>query len=90
MSVGEKGQVTLGIINHENKAVTYRIEVEINGVSNNVIDNITLENGQKWENEVSFIPKVADNNSEVEFYIYQGADTHPLFKPLNLWINVSN
>jgi len=90
LSIGEQGQVTLGIINHENNEITYRIEVEINGVSNNVIDNITLENGQKWENEVSFIPKVADNNSEVDFYIYKGADTQPLFKPLNLSINVSN
>ena len=90
LSIGQQGQVTLGIVNHEYNEITYRIEVKINGVSNNIIDNITLDNGQKWENEVSFIPKVEDSNSEVEFYIYMGADTQPLFKPLNLWINVSN
>ena len=38
-----------------------------NGVKNNEIDGITLTQGTKWENAVSFTPQAVGDNQKAEF-----------------------
>ena len=85
---GKSAQVTVGIVNHEQKVTNYRIEVHINGVKNNEITGITLNPDEKWENPVTFTVNQAGTNQKVEFFLYHDSDVQPYLKPLLLWINV--
>jgi uncharacterized membrane protein len=89
LHVGQTGNVIVGIVNDDHETVTYRVEVTIGGVKNNEIDGITLAQGTKWQNDVSFTPQVLGNNQKVEFSLYRGEETAPLFEPLYLWVNIT-
>ena len=87
----EEGKVIVGIVNQEHETVSYRIgvEVRIDRVGNNEVKTIVLEHAAKWESEVSFVPKMAGENQEVQLLLYRNEDTEPCFKPLHSLINVT-
>ena len=86
--VGQEAKVIVGIANSEHEAVSYRVEVRIDGIKNNEVEGITLEHGERWENEVTFIPEVAGSNQRVKFLLYKDGEAEPYFKPLHLWLDV--
>jgi len=86
--LGDAPDVIVGINNNEHKTVTYRVVVTIDGIKNNEVDGISLVQGTKWENKVSFTPQTVGDNQRVEFFIYKADETAPLFEPLAMWINV--
>jgi len=95
LKVGEEGRVILGIVNHEQEEASYTVEVWIDGekaklrVEGEDKDEISvgLENEEKWEKEVGFVPQTAGKNQTVEFVLYK--DAEPYFEePLHLWIDV--
>jgi len=88
LEVGEEGKVMIGMVNHEQHTVTYRVDVTINNVKNNEVGPIFLEDEAKWEDEVTFIPQVAGENQKVEFLLYKGGQVEPYIETLHLWINV--
>jgi uncharacterized membrane protein len=88
LRVGESGQVLVGIINHEYATATYRLEVQVDGTTNNVVEDITLPQGGKWENEVIFTPEKQESSCEVEFFLYKNDETSPLLDPLRLFVQV--
>ena len=88
--VGEEARVIVGIINHENKETTYRVEVVIEGERSNEVEPIVLADEQKWEEMVSFTPSRAGQKQRVEFLLYKNGQTEPYLKPLFLWIDVTD
>lgn len=88
LKAGEKGQVTVAIINHENKTETYRVEVRIDGVINNEAGPITLLPEDRWENEVGFTPVQTGDNRKVEFLLYWNNGSEQYMNPLHLWVDV--
>ena len=95
LKVGEEGRVILGIVNHEQERVSYKVEVWINGeqaelrVGEEDRDEIRvdLEHEEKWEKEVGFVPQKAGEKQKVEFVLYK--DGEPYFEePLYLWVDV--
>jgi len=88
IQAGQSIPITIGIVNHEQKTTTYRIEVRINGVKNDEVAGIILNPEEKWENPVTFMPQQAGDNQKVEFILYHDEDSNPYLKPLLLWINV--
>lgn len=85
--VGEEGKVLAGIINREREIATYWVEVAIDGVKNNELGTVTLEDGEKWEGIVGFTPDKAGDNQKVEFQLYrQGWEG--VYQRLRLWVNV--
>ena len=88
IQVGKSTQVTVGIVNHEQKVTNYRIEVQVNGIINNEVTGIVLNPDEKWENPVTFTANQAGTNQKVEFFLYHASDEQPYLKPLLLWINV--
>jgi uncharacterized membrane protein len=86
--VGEEGSVIVGISNNENKTVSYRVEVRIDGDKNNEIGPIVLEHDEGWEREMSFVPQVLGENQKVEFLLYKNGEASPCLKPLYLWVDV--
>jgi len=89
ISVGEEVRVIVGIVNHEHKVVSYRIEVRINGVKNTEVKAVELANEQQWEEIVSFTPNKAGDNQKVEFLLFKNGETEPSLNSLHLWVNVT-
>ncbi len=85
--VGEEGKVIVGIVNHEYQETDYRVVVRSDGMENEVIESVVLEQGEQWEQEVSFIPEKAGEKQKVEFLLFKAGDTEP-YDSLLLLINV--
>jgi len=88
LKVGEEGKVIVGIINHEHQPVTYRVNVIIDGEKGSEIEPVVLEHDEKWEEEISFVPKVAGQNQKVDFLLHKNGEAKPYLEPLRLWLNV--
>lgn len=85
--VGGEVGVIVGIINQEHKTMSYRLEVRIEGVKNNETELPVLEQGEKWQEVVSFIPDETGDNQKVELLLYKdGKSESPL--ELHLWVDV--
>jgi len=87
--VGQEGKIIVGIINHEHKVVSYRVEVKIDGVKKNEVGAIVLAHEEKWEEMVSFTQDKAGDNQEVEFLLYKNGEVEPSLSPLHLRIDVT-
>jgi uncharacterized membrane protein len=88
LRVGEEGEVTVVIVNHEGEEVSYRVEVTIDSRKNTEIGPVVLIDEQKWEGEVSFVPEVAGERQKVEFLLYRDGEVEPCLEPLYLWVDV--
>jgi uncharacterized membrane protein len=88
LKVGEKGEVIVGIVNHEGKEVSYRVEVVVGSRESTEVGPVVLVDEQKWEGEVSFVPEVAGENQKVEFLLYKDGEVEPCLEPLHLWVDV--
>ncbi len=89
LKVGEEGRIIVGIVNYEQREVSYRVEVVINNKKSYDIGPIVLANEEKWEAKVGFVPEVAGENQKVEFMLYKDGEFEPYLGPLHLWIDVS-
>jgi len=85
---GEKGMVTIGIVNHEYATQSYRVEVRINGEKDKEIAPIVLQNGKEWTQEVSFMPRKTGGGQRVEFMLFLSGDIEPYLEALSLQVNV--
>ena len=88
LSIGETSNVTVGIVNHEQKQVSYQVKVLIDSEENGEAGSILLGDGEKWEGEMALIPKVPGDNQKVEFLLFKGDETVIPANSLHLWINV--
>jgi len=87
LKVGEESSVIMGIINREQQAVSYRVEVRIDGVSNNQAGPLELAPDEKWEKIVSFTPDKSGDDIKVEFLLYKNGHSESYLE-LHLWIDV--
>jgi uncharacterized membrane protein len=88
LTVGEEGELLVGIVNNEYEVVDYRVEARIDGIKNTEITGITLGHEEKWEQEVSFFPEKAGDDQKLEFLLYKDGELEPCLDPLRLWIDV--
>jgi uncharacterized membrane protein len=88
LNEGEEGSVIVGIINNEHEKVSYRVEIEINGINDNQPRIALLEQSEKWEQEISFIPEMIGANQSIEFVLYKNEEIEPYLEPLRLWFDV--
>jgi len=87
LTVGEEGKVMVGIINKEYEAVTYRVEVRINGIVSTEVEPLMLKHDEKWEEIVRFTPDRTGDKQKVEFLLYkQGQDE--VYRRLRVWVDV--
>jgi uncharacterized membrane protein len=89
---GEKGTVTVGIINHEYRTVDYTMDVRLENHSLSLPENqrkISLENNMSWEEPVTFIPPLEGKNMKLEFLLFNETDKTTPYRDLHLWINVT-
>ena len=91
------GAITVGIINNEQAATTYTVQVVVDGTSVGVevegaklagIGPVTLQNGEKYEKLIGFAPQHTGDSQRVDFVLL--VDGKPYFTdPPHIWINVA-
>ena len=78
--VGKEAKVIVGIINREHEAVSYSVEIKINGVINNKVGPVKLNHNEPWEEAVSFTPDRIGSKQQVEFMFYSYKKGEPVFE----------
>ena len=84
---GQGARVILGVINHENEAIAYKIQITLDGKDILRIDPFTLNAEQKREQEVAITPIEEGDKQELEFLLYKG-DSSDVYESVHLWIDV--
>ena len=85
--LGESAVVGLGIVNHEQAVVDYRVEIAIDGEKVREIAPIVLDHEEKWEGEAIFIASKVGPSQRVSFLLYK-ADSVEVYLELHLWVDV--
>jgi uncharacterized membrane protein len=86
---GETVHLIAVVVNHEYESTAYRIEIEIDGEVMKQAAIGKLDNGQKWQNQIDFVPQKQGRNQKVEFYLYKNGMEKPYFDtPLHMYIDV--
>ncbi len=77
--LGEEIGLFVGIINREHKETRYRLVISIDGEKSLQVEQVVLDNQEKWEQKVFFTPTKVGENQEVKFLLVkQGYDQNPL------------
>ena len=86
LAVGEPLKAIAGIVNQEQEAVIYRIEVTINQVKTNDVGPLVLAQGETRQEPLTFQP-VAGDNQTIAFLLYRtGQDG--VYKSASILVNV--
>ncbi len=86
--VGEEGKVIIGIINNEYQNLYYYVEIWSAEAQIGELEPVLLLHEQKWEGEVSFVPKTAGGDQKVEFQLYKEGQTE-VSQSLHLWVDIT-
>lgn len=86
---GETGRVIIGVVNHEWEEENYSLVLELENDSINRVDNIVLNHGENWINEVTFQPQITGENLKLQFLLYR-SDNLEVYGDLHLWIDVTS
>lgn len=86
LTSGESGNLTIGIVNHENKLTSYHLVVTIDGaVQTDQI--VTLNNQQTMQIPFNFT--APPGSKELNFILYKLPDNNNVYHHLNLALNVT-
>lgn len=96
LSVGEEGEVIIGVVNHEYAQVTYQLEVRQDGA---VIgeEYIALEHNETWESPFTFKAMKKGEDQKLEFLLFKNPieksvygeeDKKEPYRSLHLWVDV--
>jgi uncharacterized membrane protein len=86
LTVGETGNITIGVVNHEHQTVNYILRIDQDGKS---IDekNLTIKNGEKLLIPFNFTA-TTNGMGKIEFNLYKLPDQKNIYRSLYLQINV--
>ena len=91
LTVGDEGEVIIGVVNHEYASITYWLEVKLNET---VIDEeeLCLEHNETWEQPFFFEATEKGEDQKVEFLLYrdhnESDETGEPYRSLHLWVDV--
>jgi uncharacterized membrane protein len=87
ISLNEAGNVTIGIVNHEDRTTSYNLITSLNGVAISN-QNYTLENNETKNISFSFTPTTTGNNQTLTFNLYKLPNNGTVYRSVFLHINV--
>ena len=76
----------MGIANHEYAQTNYNIKVVLD---KDVLtsEDLTLNYGETWENNVTFVPNKEGKNMQLEFWLFKDNNFTEPYRRLYLWVN---
>ncbi len=87
--LGEAVDIIIGVVNHEYKPTSYRVDITLDGIDNKEIRIDELAHVEMFQEMVSFVPQLVGGEQEVEFWLYKNGELEPYFQdPLRLYIDV--
>jgi uncharacterized membrane protein len=81
--------VTVGIVHHGRYSQNYGLFYQINDSDYQLINNIVLNNEEKWESEVEIYPLQTPTSQKVVFGLYKEGEAFP-YDTLHLWITAED
>ncbi|WP_421072410.1 DUF1616 domain-containing protein [Pelotomaculum propionicicum] len=87
LKTNETKQVFLGVVNHEQRRVTYNVELRLDGSKKKDIGPIELEHGQTWEGNIGISAGKPKNKMMVEFLLTKDGESVP-YRSIHLWVDV--
>ena len=87
ISLNQAGNVTIGIVNHEDRTTNYNMITSLNGVAISN-QNYTLENNETKNISFSFTPTTTGNNQTLTFNLYKLPNNGTVYRSVFLHINV--
>lgn len=87
LTVGESGEVIIGIVNHEERVARYTFDLRADTRVLRMHGPIVLAGGQKWERPVSFSLNRPAGRLRVAFTLYIDGRSEP-YRTLHLWLQV--
>jgi uncharacterized membrane protein len=86
LTLNENGNVTIGIVNHEQSTTNYNLLIKLNGTTIQS-ENLTLQNNETKMVPFTFNATKAGNNQTLEFQLYKLPDNQ-VYRSLDLYLNV--
>ena len=87
LTVGQTGNVTVGVVNQENANAYYTFVVTLANKTINTT-SFSLANNQKWQNSISFTPTQRGMGQKMEFDLYK-AGTQNVYRSVYLYLTVA-
>ena len=91
-TVGVPSPVTVGIINHEARDVTYELVVSANNSTQRSTvysEKATIPDGQQWEKQIDLIINQLGDNVKLNFALYADPPTADPYRDTHIWVNVT-
>ena len=85
--LGDMERVTVGIVNHENQSVPYRVEMRLAGTVIGELGPAMLEHEQEWQQEMIVTPAEVGEKQKLDFLLFKGDEVEP-YRSLCLWFDV--
>ncbi|MFH1484670.1 MAG: DUF1616 domain-containing protein, partial [Chloroflexota bacterium] len=87
VALGDEVRVKVGVVNTERQPVVYHVAIASGGERIRDISPISLEHGQRWEEDIGFQPTRAGQDQKIAFLLYKGEAREP-YRSLHLWLDV--
>jgi uncharacterized membrane protein len=87
LTIGEKGEVIIGIVNHEYDNTTYHLVITFNGTLIHE-EQVSLIENETWERTFTFNTSEKGENLKLEFLLYKDRETEA-YRTLHLWVNIT-
>ncbi len=89
LTVGQEGELIIGVVNHEYTNVTYQLEAKLDGTVINE-RSISLMNNESYERPFLFKAEKKGEDQKLEFLLYKDGEILPEpYLSLHLWIDVN-
>jgi uncharacterized membrane protein len=92
-TLGESGEVIVGVVNHEYMPVNYTLEVRLENKSLPLPEDmhqVSLAHNETWEKSLTLTPPEEGKNMKLEFLLFNETDKNTAYRDLHLWINVNS
>jgi uncharacterized membrane protein len=88
VGVGNISTVTVGVVNHENRMMSYLLRVA--SVNSMLLEReIELNNGHTWEDKISYMLRDSGAHQKLRFLLYKDGNFTFPYRELYLWINIT-
>jgi uncharacterized membrane protein len=86
LTVGEEGEVFIGVVNHEYANTSYQLKVRLDEAAINEKD-IELMHNETWESPFKFKARKKGEDQKLEFLLYKVGE-EGIYRSLHLWVDV--
>ena len=91
-SQGDTKPIVVGVVNHEQRNVTYDLVIALNDSVNTTIlhsETLELADNATWEKTIDLMPGHTGTDMEMEFLLYKDGNLTSPYRECHVWVNVT-